>query len=49
VRQVGYSTILMGGVRDLYILAQLNGWLAQLDDNNHSWSSQPRSWENRSK
>ena len=32
VRQVGYSTILMGGVRDPYILAQIDGWLAQLDD-----------------
>jgi Acyclic terpene utilisation family protein AtuA len=33
VRQAGYSTILMGGVRDPYILAQLDSWLAQLDDN----------------
>jgi hypothetical protein len=33
VRQVGYSTILMGGVRDPYILAQMDSWLAQLDDN----------------
>ena len=33
VRQVGWSTILMGGVRDPYILAQIDGWLAQLDDN----------------
>jgi hypothetical protein len=33
VRQVGYSTILMGGVRDPYILAQIDSWLAQLDDN----------------
>ena len=33
VRQVGYSTILMGGVRDPYILGQIDGWLAQLDDN----------------
>jgi len=33
VRRVGYSTILMGGVRDPYILAQLDSWLAQLDDN----------------
>jgi hypothetical protein len=32
VRQVGYSTILMGGVRDPYILAQMDSWLAQLDD-----------------
>jgi hypothetical protein len=32
VRQVGFSTILMGGVRDPYILAQLDSWLAQLDD-----------------
>ncbi|MGC2415969.1 MAG: acyclic terpene utilization AtuA family protein [Stellaceae bacterium] len=29
VRQVGYSTILMGGVRDPYILAQMDSWLAQ--------------------
>jgi hypothetical protein len=33
VRQIGYSTILMGGVRDPYILAQIDSWLAQLDDN----------------
>ena len=33
VRRVGYSTILMGGVRDPYILAQFDSWLAQLDDN----------------
>jgi Domain of unknown function (DUF4387)/Acyclic terpene utilisation family protein AtuA len=33
VRHVGYSTILMGGVRDPYILAQIDSWLAQLDDN----------------
>jgi hypothetical protein len=33
VRRVGHSTILMGGVRDPYILAQINPWLAQLDDN----------------
>jgi hypothetical protein len=33
VRQAGYSTILMGGVRDPYILAQIDTWLAQLDDN----------------
>jgi hypothetical protein len=33
VRRVGYSTILMGGVRDPYILAQIDSWLAQLDDN----------------
>lgn len=32
VRQVGYSTIVMGGVRDPYILAQMDSWLAQLDD-----------------
>ena len=32
VRHVGYSTILMGGVRDPYILAQTDSWLAQLDD-----------------
>jgi hypothetical protein len=33
VRQVGYSTIVMGGVRDPYILAEIDSWLAQLDDN----------------
>jgi hypothetical protein len=33
VRRVGYSTILMGGVRDPFILAQIDSWLAQLDDN----------------
>src|SRR5438067_643410 len=33
VRQGGYSTILMGGVRDPYILAELDSWLQQLDDN----------------
>ena len=33
VRRAGYSTILMGGVRDPYILAQLDSWLFQLDDN----------------
>src|SRR6516165_1530274 len=33
VRKVGYSTILMGGVRDPYILAHLDSWLFQLDDN----------------
>ena len=33
VRQAGYSTILMGGVRDPYILAHLDSWLFQLDDN----------------
>jgi hypothetical protein len=33
VRQVGYSTIVMGGVRDPYILAQMDSWLAQLDEN----------------
>jgi hypothetical protein len=33
VRRVGYSTILMGGVRDPYILAQIDRWLAQFDDN----------------
>lgn len=32
VRQVGYSTIVMGGVRDPYILEQMDSWLAQLDD-----------------
>src|SRR5262249_30417285 len=31
VRQVGYSTIVMGGVRDPYILAEMDSWLAQLD------------------
>jgi hypothetical protein len=31
VRHVGYSTILMGGVRDPYILAQIDSWLAQLE------------------
>jgi hypothetical protein len=33
VREVGYSTILMGGVRDPYILTRLDSWLARLDDN----------------
>ena len=33
VRRVGYSTILMGGVRDPYILAEIDSWLAQLDEN----------------
>ena len=33
VRQIGHSTILMGGVRDPYILAELDPWLAQLDAN----------------
>jgi hypothetical protein len=32
VRQGGYSTILMGGVRDPFILAGLDEWLKQLDD-----------------
>ena len=32
VRRVGYSTILMGGVRDPYILAEIDSWLAQLDE-----------------
>ncbi len=32
VRQGGYSTILMGGVRDPYILASPDEWLAQLDE-----------------
>src|SRR5947208_2227472 len=31
VRRGGYSTILMGGVRDPYILASIDDWLAQLD------------------
>lgn len=33
VRRVGYSTILMGGVRDPYILSEIDSWLAQLDEN----------------
>jgi hypothetical protein len=33
VRKVGHSTILMGGVRDPYILEEMDSWLAQLDDN----------------
>jgi hypothetical protein len=33
VRQGGYSTILMGGVRDPFILAGLEDWLKQLNDN----------------
>ncbi len=33
VRQVGYSTIVPGAVRDPYILAQLDSWLEQLDRN----------------
>src|SRR5947207_3074435 len=33
VRQGGWSTILMGGVRDPFILAELDSWLKQLDDN----------------
>jgi hypothetical protein len=33
VRQVGCSTILMGGVRDPYILVEIDSWLAQLGDN----------------
>jgi len=32
VRQGGYSTILMGGVRDPFILEGLDDWLKQLDD-----------------
>jgi hypothetical protein len=32
VRQVGHSTIVMGAVRDPYILDQMDSWLAQLDD-----------------
>jgi hypothetical protein len=32
VRHVGHSTVLMGAVRDPYILSQMDGWLAQLDD-----------------
>ena len=43
VRQAGYSTILMGGVRDPYILAQLDSWLFQLDDNISPARSQPAS------
>jgi len=33
VRQGGYSTMLMGGVRDPFIHADLDNWLKQLDDN----------------
>jgi len=33
VRQSGYSTILMGGVRDPFILNELDSWLKQLDEN----------------
>ena len=33
VRQSGYSTVLMGGVRDPFILRELDSWLQQLDDN----------------
>src|SRR5438132_3125522 len=33
VRQGGYSTVLMGGVRDPFILGDLDNWLKQLDDN----------------
>ena len=33
VRQGGYSTMLMGGVRDPFILAEIDSWLEQLDDN----------------
>jgi hypothetical protein len=33
VRRGGYSTILMGGVRDPFIIAELDSWLKQLDDN----------------
>lgn len=29
----GYSTIILGGVRDPYIIGQLDAWLAQLDKN----------------
>jgi hypothetical protein len=32
VRRVGYSTIVMGGVRDPYILTEMDSWLAQLAD-----------------
>lgn len=31
VRQRGYSTIIIGGVRDPYIISQLDSWLEQLD------------------
>jgi len=31
VRQRGYSTVILGGVRDPYILSQLDSWLEQLD------------------
>lgn len=30
-RLCGYSTVVLGGVRDPYVLAQLDSWLAQLD------------------
>jgi hypothetical protein len=33
VRQRGWSTIILGAVRDPYILASLDSWLAQLDKN----------------
>lgn len=33
VHQGGWSTILMGGVRDPFILRELDSWLKQLDDN----------------
>lgn len=32
VRQGGYSTILMGGVRDPFILTELDSWLERLDE-----------------
>jgi hypothetical protein len=31
VRQRGYSTVILGGVRDPYIIAQLDSWLEQLN------------------
>ena len=43
MRQGGYSTILMGGVRDPYIIAELDCWLTQLDDNIRSAASPRRS------
>jgi hypothetical protein len=41
VRQGGYSTIVMGGVRDPFILAELDSWLKQLDDGcgSATWSA----------
>jgi hypothetical protein len=33
VRKRGYSTIILGGIRDPYIIAQLDDWLEKLDKN----------------